>query len=456
MAVSLVTQIWVARRFGPVGLGEYNATTLYVTAVATLAIAGLPFAVLERLGSLEKQGEPQRREVSEGWFAVCLILGGAAAGVTLVIWGPVAEFGRMEHPTPSPVVAVAVFFAAVQFFVVSVHLARLQMATATLVVIAQPLSVAVGVAASYALPGVSGSALAVLGFFGTGAIAFATLTRARLRPVLRAPQLRTLLRRSLPAFTMLYLTVASSWLDRLIVIAVSGPSGLGLFAASSFLTEAALRIPRSTGTFGITAYARLAGDEAGVARVLDSQIRIGSAFFLAVATLLIAGGAELLVAVAGAGFADGGRTLHLLAVALLPIGLSLALAGNALGTGHFRRLTTALAVLIPLQLALGISLTSVLGPAGMALAAVAQWLVAAAIMLVRQGGERPAVESQTLLILATLAVTLLALSFALAATTLAWEYRTMAAAAAAFAAANLLIRAPERRILRRIAANWRG
>ena len=87
MAVSLITQVWLARRFGPSGLGEYNATTLYVTSLATIATLGLSFTVLERIGAVARQGDLHVRRHVEGAFAVALTLGGAAGLFGLFNWG---------------------------------------------------------------------------------------------------------------------------------------------------------------------------------------------------------------------------------------------------------------------------------------------------------------------------------------------------------------------------------
>lgn len=452
MATSFVSQVWLARRFGPAGLGEYNATSLFVTILTTLLLLGIPIAISERVASLGEANDRAEAEAVSGALTVVLILGAVATATALVIWYPFTTIARMTAPAPLVLLAIATLGAVVQSFVISVLLARLQMALATAVVLAQPLSVIAGLALSYELGGIDGSTLGAIGFVTGGIGSAAVLVAEGIRPGRPRQETRRIGRTSVGGTTFLYLTLLQSWIDRLIVVVVAGPAALGAFAVASFLGEAILRVPRNAGSFGIAAYARLANDPIGLRRVLDSQIRIASAFFIIAAAFLVSAGNGLLAVIFGQGFEIATTTLRMLAIALVPTGVALALAAAAIGTHRQARLMAALVILVPVQIVLASIGAHYAGIGGVALAGLFLWSLAVVILA---GGPREHVARPgggTLLrIVGVAAPTIVAALVIGSDLDASWIIRGgLSTAIALLAVLVFLVGEPERRILRRL------
>jgi O-antigen/teichoic acid export membrane protein len=449
MGLSLVTQVWLARRSGPVGLGEYSATSLFLTVLSTLLLLGLPVAVAERVGRLEESGHDDAVDAAAAAFSLAIAVALVAGLVAAALWAPFVAATRLGGAAAVPIVALAAGSAVIQAVCVSVLMARLHMVAATVVVLAQPATVAAGIAVGYAISPLGGSPLAALGYLATGLAAVLVLLAGGTRPTTRASQLAPLAHRSLPATTLLYLTTLSGWIDRLIVVLVTGTAGLGAFAAPSFLTESVLRLPRNVGSFGVTAYARLADDPVGARRVLDSQIRLMSTFFVIAAAALLAAGDGILTFVFGPGFAVAFTTLRLLAIALVPMGIALALATNAAGGGRARRLTAVLALLLPIQIMLSASGAALFSIAGVALAEVILWTVAAGAFALGRPPTPP--RRWTLLRVVAAAASSELLAVAIAPQALPWPIKAITAAAfAAGVTLLVLVGEPERRLVRRL------
>ncbi len=456
MLASLASQVWLARRAGPTGLGEYNATSLFVTVLTTLALLGLPLAVTERLASRYEASTDRARDAMEGAAALTAIVCVVVVAAVAVAWTPFANAVRLVSPASEMVITAAAVAAVVQAFVVAVLLAQLRMRAVTAVVVAQPATVAAGLAASYLGPWADGSVLAATGFIASGVVAAVLLAPMGIRPRFHREQVELLIRRTVPNTTRLYFSQLSTWIDRLVVVFVVGPAGLGAFVSAGFLTEAVLRVPRTTGSFGVSAYALLADDAIGVRRVMDSQVRLIVGFLLVVGSMLFTGAEGILTLVFGPGFAGAATTLRILAVALVPMGITLAVSSSAVAIGRHGRLVAGLAVLPLLQIALGLVGTRLLSIAGMAISSVLLWCAALALLITTRRDDQAVLVSDTALRIAAITVPLYVIDLLLSALPVPWPVRVALGAAIAVPSVMvILIGDPERRVLHRIFATAR-
>src|SRR5438046_2441598 len=81
MAASFVSQIWLAREFGPAGLGEYAATSLFIIFIATLGSAGLPLATSQAIASYEERIKSDGRADPLGAAVTLAVVAAVFAGV---------------------------------------------------------------------------------------------------------------------------------------------------------------------------------------------------------------------------------------------------------------------------------------------------------------------------------------------------------------------------------------
>ncbi len=456
MAASFVSQVWLARRFGPEGLGEYNATSLFVTVLTTLLLLGVPVALAERVASLHETGDRREQEAVRGALTVTLVLGIGGVVLTAAAWPVFTGIARLADPAPLALLLAATMGAVLQSFLVTVLLARLRMGLATAVVLVQPLSVAGGLIASYGAAAMNGSILGALGFVSGGLGSTFVLVKEGIGPGRPQQETRRIGGATLAGTAVLYLTVLSTWLDRLVVVVIAGPAALGAFAVASFLGEAILRVPRNAGSFGTTAYARLAQDPIGVRRVLDSQVRIMSAFFIMAAAFLVSAGNGLLAVIFGEGFEIATTTLRLLAIALVPTGVALALAASAVGTRRHGRLAAALVVLVPLQVLLASVGARLFGIAGVALAGLVVWSFAVVILASGPAGRVARPGDGTLLRVVGVAAPTIVSALVIGSVLQAhWIVRGSLSTAIALAAViTFMLGEPERRILRRLGGQW--
>lgn len=446
MFTSFVVQVSLAREFGPGGLGEYAATSLFLVALTTASLFGVPFAVSQRVARSEDASAAERQDVTSAAFGLALTATLIAGAAGTLFWPPFAAFAEMSRPAATPLVATAAVAAIVLHFAGSVLLARLQLGHATLLYVAQPLTV--GVVMLQPFVPASGSGLAAAGFIGGGAAALVLAFRHRTTPSIRGAEIRLLLRRSVPASIVPYAGFLSTWIDRAVVVGIAGTVGLGWFTAASYMTESIMRLPRTFGTFGVPAYARLAEDPIGARRVLDSHVRILSGALLGASAFLVASGAGLMTVLFREDFALATTALRLLAIALVPIGISLTLAGNLIGTERFAHAGKVMFVLAPLQVIGAVIATSVFSVAGTALSQALVWSFA--VFLFALGG---AISVRTLFEVAGASVPVWAFAWILGTTAMPWPLAgSLSALAAVVALMLLLIRVPEIRVLRHMVA----
>lgn len=426
MAASFAIQLWVGRRLGPSGLGAYHAVALLVIAIATVVQIGLPLALSQRVAELESAGESGDRATRAGAL-LAILVAFIAAVVGVLIWIPFSSLSGLAEDLPAWLIAAALSAAVLQYFVVSVLIARLAVRSVLAIVLAHPAAVGVGMSLSYFGPLPPGSMLAVGGYLGAGAVAVVLARLAGISPGFDRSETELLVRRALPSTIVPYVLVIAPWIDRAIVLGLLGPVGLGQYAAASLLPEAAIRILRSGGTFAVSVYARVA--QAGAsARVLDSHLRLISSYLLVAGSALIATRGDLVVTLFGEGFRRSATAFQLLNIAVLPMALSFALIVNLVGTGKSRHEGPLMGVLIVVQAGIVWAGTELLTVAGAALAQVLVWAIVATVHVLLHATDLP-VRVATIGRIAGVAIPLWAFAVVLGFTEIPWVIRAVIGAA---------------------------
>src|SRR5262249_50734915 len=240
MAASLVAQVWMARELGPSGLGAYHATALFVITLATLASAGLPIALSERIARLEEGAQPTDDVVGTA-TEMTAIVAVAVAAVGFALWPFFAALAGLRGAAPSGLVAAAIASSVVQAVAAGILLGRLRVREATALVVLQPLAVIAALAAATLMGRAEGSVLAATGAVAPGVAATPVSARAGALRRTGVRMVPDLARRSLAASSLLYPSYLAGWLDRFFIVTLVSTSALGAFAGASALVEAVLR-----------------------------------------------------------------------------------------------------------------------------------------------------------------------------------------------------------------------
>lgn len=455
IVASFAAQVGIARRFSLAGLGEYVGMTLAIFVPSVLAISGLPLAAGERIARHDERNDrTASRDTASTGFALTLALSVVAAILVVSCWNWLATTLGLGDRAWSPAVAAAIVGAGAVGYVPVVFQARLQIAAVGLIAIAQPFSVVVGLAWDTIAPGVRPATLAIIGYVSAGTVAtilhFASgngifVSRGEVRPLVRQAML------SLP---VLYANVFSRWTDRLLISILLGPAALGTYQAAAALIDGALRIPRASSSFLVTAYARVsAGDVNRVVAALAAQTRLWIVYATILAVGLIAGADGITATVFGAGSVTAAAPLRVLAVGLVPGTVALLLASAVTGASSAHIGVRVSLLTIPLQVLLMTVLAPRLGVLGASAAHLltisvtafvyAWWMSRHSLIAVGAGIRRPLVAVITALAVAALAAWL----------PLPWPVRVIAALALASAAiVRTLLRAEERALLRSLLA----
>lgn len=394
MGTSFVAQVLLGRRFGPAGLGEYHATTLFVIALTTVGFGGLAPVVTERLAHADESAG-DTRDVAGTTLVAIVVVGAMLALVAWVAWPVFASVTRLSDPVGPAWVAAAAAGSVLISGATSFLMARLNVLRATAVALAQPAAVLAGLVLERTGTAISGSELAIVGVLASGAAGAIVLARELLSGVkIRLGAVASLLKPAVFASTTLYPTFFATWLERALIGALLGPSALGAYAAASAPVEAVSRIAKGIGTFSIPAYARLEAEGLRGGRVFESHLRVIAAFLLVAAAVLMTTGPALLRVLFGPGFSLADTTLRLLAVALVPYGLVVTFSGNVLGTQRAPQTARVLVALVPVHASLVVAGARSFAIAGVALVSAITWTVVA-VALSAPWSERGLVRTQT-------------------------------------------------------------
>lgn len=450
MVVSFVAQVGLGRLYGPAGLGEYNATTLFISVLTTLTFLGVPVAITQRVSEQEEWQEGHASATIRSALTVTVIVAVVAGILGAALWPGFVTLTNLQTPQSSLVVAVACAAMVLQYYVASVLLGRLDLRWLTILVVSQPLGVIAGALALGT--SANGSMLATTGCMTTGTIAAVRVLSSPHRPAFDRAEIKSLFVRTVPGTSALYVTVLTGWLDRLIATLVLGPVGLGTYAAASYFIEAALRLPRAGGALAVAAYARLTSDPVGSQRLLDSHLRIQATYFIVAGAVLV-GTASNLGFLFGPGFRSA-TSLQLLALALLPMGISSALAQSAVGSREILLKPSFLVLIIALQIAANLVGATALAVAGLSMAIVTVWMIAM-VAYARQATRRShsTAAYRTLAWIALAALPSYAVALLVGRAPVAPPFLVQFSISCGFAFLTclaILVREPERRVLRLI------
>lgn len=449
IAASFISQVSLARRSGPDGIGEYAATTLFVVVLSTLTTLGAPYALAQQIAALEASRDPAVGLLVRAASSAALALGIGTAAIAALLWLSFASLVGLSQPSPLPLVVVAAFGAVLTHMAAGVLLGELRMKTSTLLFLLQPTAVIACIFVGIDGTTVSPSSLGSIGFIAAGLGSIALGVHARARPALPRRELGLLIRRSVTATAMPYASELTAWLDRAVVGIVAGTTALGWWATATYLIEAILRLPRAIGAFGVPAYAHLTDDPTGVRRVLDSHVRLLVAFALISGSVIIAGAHGFITAIYGEDFVLATTALRLLGLGLPPAVITLALTSGSLSTERGTKRLRFVLASVPLQLVLSVLLTGLFSIAGTALAQLLTWSLVVAILSSRSEEVPPIMKGARLV--RTIVLTIgLSLASLLLARALPWPAAAGTAGVIATVACLSLVGGPERRLLRQL------
>lgn len=452
LILSLFSQVWLARRFGPNGIGEYSATTLFLTVVSVISALGMPIVTTRRVASAEQERQDIRPMIAAA-MSITAVQAIGAAVIAWASWPLFSYVARIPVRDAAPLVPLAAAVLVLQYLGVSILMGRLRFTDVTLIAAVQPLAVMSCVALSYAEVRVDGVLMGVTGATATGLAGIAFLAVQRAMSLPHGAEVRSLMSEAIRGFGVVHVSLVASWIDRAVAAFVAGPAGLGAFAVASSATESALRISRTTGTFGVAAYARLRADPVGALRVLDSHVRLGASVFLVMGASVASGGGGLLALIFGPGFVPAVTTLQLLGVALLPMGLTYIVtsrAAGAVGLTLSARSTIALVIVQATASLVGALLFSI---AGIALASVLVWTLA---LIVHTQASVKAGELAAIVIARPILVSVPVLAIALMlgrAPLPLFVQLSVGTSIAVAASLAFLITRPEWRLIRRLVAD---
>lgn len=373
LVASFASQVGMARHFSFVGLGEYVGTVLVIFLVSVVAISGLPLAAAERVGRALENGDPEaaRRAASTG-FVLAMLASAAAALVLRWIWEPVMGAMRVPRPVDSSLAALGLLGASAVGYVPLVFQARLQMAAVGLLAICQPFTVLLLTVWDVIHGGVAPVFMAVIGYVVAGIVSSAALLLVtRATPPARS-EVRPLLRQALLSLPLLWANVFSSWIDRLLTSLLLGPAALGIYQADIALIDGALRIPRASTTYLVSAYARVSvATDGSIGRALAVHVRLWTAYAAGIGALLIAGSDGIATTVFGGGSIAAALPLRVLALGLVPGVVVLSYATATAGSGFANVGVVVGRATIPIAILLLVVLAPTFGVVGAAVAQVA-------------------------------------------------------------------------------------
>lgn len=451
---SFTAQVGIARRFTLSGLGEYVATTLVIFLAGVIATSALPIAAGERIArSLESADHEGASRAAGTGFVLAMLPSFAAAALVGLIWDLAASVLQLRSAPAGPVVAIAVVAAGALGYVPLLFQARLEMAVVGLIAIAQPFAVLLALTWDIFVPSLRPSTMAVIGYVSGGVASVAAFLLAGYVPRLAVSEIRPLVTQTARALPLLYANVFSTWVDRLLISVLLGPTSLGTYHAAAAFIEGPLRIPRGSTSFLVAAYARISvGHGTEIGRVMSMQMRLWVAYACPIAATLMAAGDGVVASLFGPQSTAVAEPLRILTIGLVPGLLSLLVTTAATGVRVADVVVAVSRITIPLEVVLMVVLALAFGVVGAAVAEVAA-VVAGFVALLwwtSRRAPRLALEDLTRMLVASLAV--VTLGALLAAVPAPWPARLAAGLAVASAIVfTVVLRKDELAVIRMLA-----
>lgn len=456
LAASVLAQLGLARRFGPPGLGEYVATTLVVITASTVAVSSLPFAAAQRIGRL-MEGPEEERAAATALTGLALAVSCSIAVAVLIgfLWAPIVRVLNLgPNAAPAWTVGMAITFAGALHFVPLTFQARFAMRTSGLITLTQPVAVVLAIAWDTLAPGLQPSTIAAFGYVAGGSAGAVALLLMR-RGSLSRGEIRPLLSQSMRSMPMLYSSVVSTWVDRLVISVLLGPVALGMYQAALSLLEVPLRIPRSLAPFLSSAYARISVDHSSrLPEAIVIHARLWAVFAAIAGAGLVASVDGLVPTLFGPGLAPASEPARVMAVGLAPAILGLVLITVGTGGAYPNLGLVVFRIAAPLQVIALVLLAFRFGILGAAVASILTVLVTFVCYIWLWPASRSTLLKH---LVAPLAISVAAVLIGAFVSTLGahWTLRGVgAAAAAATLAIPVLLGPSERRIVWELMGRW--
>jgi O-antigen/teichoic acid export membrane protein len=366
---AFVVGVLVARDGGPLALGRFATTMALLLAAVTLTELGQNVVLTRRTAS----GDPAARSR----LGASLLLKAAASLLLLPL--AFALWPRDEPSWGALAAGCLVLLSSLTISATAALRGRLRFGSvASAAAIAAVLGV-LGVV--WLRPATLAGLLALLAVaqLAKAAVAVAALPERPAWP--RGPDLRALIRETLPFAALVCLGVAYLKADVLLLAVLAGPSETGRYAAAARLTEALKLAPTALASALLPALA--SGRPRELAQGVAAALAVGAGAVLLSQWI----GEAALAALFGASFAASAEALRLLSVAFAFASLNAVLIAQLYAWGLEARAALALACALAANVALNLALAPSGGAVGSARAALCSEAVLLGfyVLLLRRG-----------------------------------------------------------------------
>ncbi len=345
----------IPRYLGPEGVGQWSLAISLSMIAAVVGGVGVHFLMLREVAR-----NPARASELLPTAAVLLFGMGSVAGATMWVGAWLAGY------PPTTVLVVAATASSVPFLLLqqlgtSVIQGLERMRYQALVEITgRGVTLFAMLAVVAAGLGVVHIALvATVGWIAMGgaamAVAFATLPRSR--PRFSPRDARYLAINGMPFWTIGLFLVVYNAIDVVLLSQLSGETAVCIYSAPLRILGTLLFVPTivTTVTFPQMA-ANQHDDPARTARLARTGLWLVMAVTLPLTIGVVGSGGDVLVLLIGDSFADSGPVLPMLAIALLPMSLSIVMARTLIAVDRERRWTGIVTAAVAVKIALNLLL----------------------------------------------------------------------------------------------------
>lgn len=401
--LALLSVPLLARLLSPAELGLVDLAAVLAGIIGLVAGLGAD----QGLAYLDAR-EPRSGRVWGSALAAVLVAGVAAASVTLLLSGPLAEGLTGDAGGRDLVVAAGAYGAVLALTSVALVAVRLHASPSTyagvsFLIVGAEMTGAIAVAAVIDRPVVP-----IVAAWAAASGVVGALVLARYIPRLEAPTLARV--RTIVAFGLPLVPAAAAWLvgDAWIRGALATSGGLELLGQYGIAYRVASVIGLAVTGFGVAWYPYLyrsrAEDVAPRASRILAYLVAGLSLPAVVLSVLAP---ELVVLVGGPPYADGADSVVGLAGGMLAFGVFTLVSAVVGASGSTRRVGAAALVGAGVQAAAAAPLVAGLGLAGAGAASMLGYLAAAVLLLATEGRLVASSSGLRFIAMATLAAVML-------------------------------------------------
>lgn len=332
---TLILTIFLSNLLGPAGLATYAVTQNTVTAISSVAQAGLALSASTFIAKYHLRDDGLARQVLIFCLITTFALGCALGGILAITSGEVASriFGNRDLSVMILIATVTLPFAATVLTQVGVlnGLARYT---------SQFWSAAISSALLFAAAGggalIGGAVGAALGFAGATILRAAILqwiVATRMPPIVEdRPRFRVVWERigsfAIPAGLAGLSLTPSTWIASALLVNFKGLEELGIFLAALSIRSAVAFLPQQIGTTFLPYFLRLDGDvEGNEARYSNKILALMVGVAVVVSAPFALFGSEIL-SIFGREFSAAATMLDILLLGVVVESASLALSNR--------------------------------------------------------------------------------------------------------------------------------